>query len=352
MTVAWIIFLALTVACLVFGLSRRMTGRRHALLTFAWLCAAITTTIVIFSLFPGSEASGSALGFSLGGAAAFVVAILLVAVRVQRKLSEQDAAELKLKKTDDRITELTQQLDRLRQHFSPHALESMRVHYYHLDRKNRDRIGIVTGDLRNVDFIDIWVNSENVDMQMSRFYEKSVSGLIRYEGAKHDHAGRVTHDLIADELARVVYGKTPVIAGTAIATPSGELLTRNHVRHVIHSAAAQGEPGFGYRQVQSLERCVREALRLAEQLDQDRDSYSIIFPLLGAGEGGAEPSTTARTLIGAAVDYLNASPTSRVSTVFFLAYTDWELTACQDAVSSIGLSQSREKSAPIVEARR
>ncbi|TCO47383.1 macro domain-containing protein [Actinocrispum wychmicini] len=345
MTAAWIVFLGITVGCLLVGLTPSMVGRRHALLTFAWLCAAITTTIVIFSLFPDSTVTGSTLGFSLGGAAAFVVAILLVAVRVQRKLSEQDTAELWTKAKDDRIADLERQLDRLRQQFSPHAIDAVRVHYYHLGRRDRDRIGIVTGDLRHVDFVDIWVNSENVDMQMSRYYEKSVSGLMRYEGARHDAAGRVTNDVIADELARAVEGRTPVIAGTAIMTSAGELTAKNHVHHVIHSAAVQGEPGSGYRQVQGLDRCVREALRLAEQLGHE--PRSIIFPLLGTGEGGGEPSATARTLIGAAVDYLKGTPTSRLSTVFFLAYTDWELTACQDAVKSLGLSASRESTTAI-----
>lgn len=79
----------------------------------------------------------------------------------------------------------------MRQQYSPHPLEGRHVYLYDVSAENRERIGIVIGDLRNVDFVDIWVNSENVDMQMSRFHERSVSGLIRYEGAQRDQAGRV-----------------------------------------------------------------------------------------------------------------------------------------------------------------
>lgn len=340
MAAAWIVFLAISIGSLILGLNRSLVGRRHALLAFAWLCAAIATTIVVFSFFPESEAKGSTLGVSLGGAAAFVVVVLMLCVRVQKQLLALDNTELLLKERDDRITALSDQLDKLRQQYAPHPLEGRRVYLYDLNGDNRERIGIVTGDLRNVDFVDIWVNSENVDMQMSRFHEKSVSGLIRYEGAEHDHAGRVTSDLVADELAQKVEGQTPVTAGAAVVTSAGMLTEKNHVTHIIHSAAVQGEPGSGYRQVRGLDRCVREALRLAEQLDGNQPR-SIIFPLFGAGEGGAEPTETARKLIGAAIDYVRTVGVSRISTVFFLAYTDWELSACQDATRAFGVHLSR-----------
>jgi O-acetyl-ADP-ribose deacetylase (regulator of RNase III) len=339
--VAASIFLIICIVSLALGLGRSLAGRRHALLTFAWLCAAIATTLVIFSFFPQSQADGSVLGISLGGAAAFVVVILLVSVRTQKQLSALDDTELALKQRDDRIAALADELETLRQHHAPHPLEGKRVYYYDVNGKSMECVGIVTGDLRNVDFVDIWVNSENVDMQMSRFHEKSVSGLIRYEGADRDHAGRVTNDRVADELTREVLGQTPVTAGTAIATSAGKLIETNRVRHIIHSAAVQGEPGTGYRQVRGLERCVREALRLAEQLGDDQEPPSIIFPLLGAGAGGADPRATARTLIGAAVDYLRTTQDSRIQTVFFLAYTDRELSACQAALRAVGLKQSR-----------
>jgi O-acetyl-ADP-ribose deacetylase (regulator of RNase III) len=337
---AWIVFLIISIGSLILGLNRSLVGRRHALMAFAWLCAAIATTIVIFSFFPNSEANGSVLGISLGGAAAFVVVILISCVRVQKQLLALDNAEMIVKEKDDRITALSDQLETLRQQYAPHPLEGRRVYLYDLGVGNRERIGIVTGDLRNVDFVDIWVNSENVDMQMSRFHERSISGLIRYEGAVHDHAGRVTNDLVADELARLVQGQTPVTAGTAIVTSAGMLTEKNHVSHIIHSAVVQGEPGSGYRQVRGLERCVREALRLAEQLG-GHQPRSIVFPLFGTGEGGAEPTTTARTLIGAAIDYMRISDVSRISTVFFLAYTDWELSACQDAMRAFDVHLSR-----------
>jgi len=340
--VAALIAFVVSIASLGLGLSRRFVGRRQAPLTFAYLCAGFAAALVIFSLFPRSQANGSVFGISLGGAGALVVVIVLLAVNTQKRLAKLDDAEVAMKKQDDRIVVLTDELEAFRQRHSPRSLESRLVYYYDVVDAGTERVGIVTGDLRNVDFVDIWVNSENVDMQMSRFHERSVSGLVRYEGADRDNTGRVLNDRVADELARAVLDQTPVTAGTAIATSAGRLTETNRVRHVIHSAAVLGEPGTGYRPVRGLDRCVREALRLAEQLGDDQKPRSIIFPLLGTGAGGAEPLATARTLIGAAVDYLRATPNSKITTVFFLAYTDWELSACRDAMRSLGLNQSKK----------
>jgi hypothetical protein len=42
------------------------------------------------------------------------------------------------------------------------------------------KLCIVTGDILNVDTIDLWVNPENTKMQMDRYYANSVSSNIRY----------------------------------------------------------------------------------------------------------------------------------------------------------------------------
>jgi hypothetical protein len=61
------------------------------------------------------------------------------------------------------------------------------------------RIGLVTGDRENLKIGDVWVNSENVDMQMDRYYGASTSATIRYLGAKkHPITGKVVEDTIAN----------------------------------------------------------------------------------------------------------------------------------------------------------
>jgi O-acetyl-ADP-ribose deacetylase (regulator of RNase III) len=190
------------------------------------------------------------------------------------------------------------------------------------------RIGVITGTILRVRCADIWVNSENTDMEMSRFTEFSVSGIIRYWGAERDPSGRVTADLIANGLAAAVGDRRPVAPGSVFVTGAGALTASNNVRHVIHVAAVQGEPGSGFRQVRRVGQCVTNALIEAERLTRaGRPARTILFPLLGVGVAGAELTSTVQTLLDAAVNYLIATATTTLSTIYFLAYTDLELAA-------------------------
>jgi len=106
-------------------------------------------------------------------------------------------------------------------------------------------VGIVTGDIQNIKDIDVWVNSENTNMQMARHYERSISGTIRYMGAKKDAAKRVVDDVIANELSEIV-GKSGVDPAVVIPTGAGELTKTNGVKKIFHAAAVRGQVGRGY----------------------------------------------------------------------------------------------------------
>ena len=193
--------------------------------------------------------------------------------------------------------------------------------------------GIVCGDLRRVHCAEVWVNSENTDMQMARFNEFSVSSIIRYGGAVRDEAGQVIDDVIADELARKLMGRRPVPPGAAITTTAGQL-RGNGVRYVVHVAAVQGEPGSGFRQIREVGRCVTSALAEVDRIDDQPPAATVLFPLLGTGQGAGELGPTVRALTGAVIDYFIVTPGTNVSTVFFLAYTDAELAACEAAFAA------------------
>jgi hypothetical protein len=213
----------------------------------------------------------------------------------------------------------------------PHALDSGEIMLYRVARAAPDvpdrYLGICCGDIRRARCADVWVNSENTDMQMARWNEFSVSSIIRFEGAERDETGRVVHDLIADELTRRVAGRVPVPPGTAITTGAGEL-TRFGVRRVVHVAAVQGEPGAGFRQVREVGRCVAGALAEVDRIDARLAPASVLFPLLGVGHGGGDLRSTIASMAGAAIDHLAGTPSSPVSVVYLLAYTDLELAAC------------------------
>jgi transcriptional regulator with XRE-family HTH domain len=194
-------------------------------------------------------------------------------------------------------------------------------------------IGIITGDIRRVRCADVWVNPENTDMQMARFNEFSVSSIIRYEGAARDDLGRVVDDRIADELARKVAGRWPVPPAAAVVTGSGEL-ARWGVGHVVHVAAVQGEPGAGFRQIQEVGRCVTSVMTEVEKIRASPQPKTILFPLLGVGQGRGALEATVRAMAGAAIDYFSSGRETRLSTVYFLAYTDVELAVCEKVLAA------------------
>ncbi|WBB93377.1 macro domain-containing protein [Verrucosispora sp. WMMC514] len=198
------------------------------------------------------------------------------------------------------------------------------------------RVGVITADIRQVRCAGIWVNSENTDMVMARVQESSTSAIIRYEGARRDAAGRVVEDTVAQELEAQVAGLRPVGPGEVVVTGAGALRERNGVRYIMHVAAVHGQPGAGFHPVAQVGRCVENVLFAAERLDVGPDGWTILFPLLGAGVGGGNVLTTSRTLVHAAVNYLQTVPATRVGTVLFLAYTDVELDACLVALDEAG----------------
>jgi O-acetyl-ADP-ribose deacetylase (regulator of RNase III) len=171
-------------------------------------------------------------------------------------------------------------------------------------------------------------------MRMAQVDQYSVSAMIRYQGARRDRAGQMINDPIADDLTRAMAGRRQVPAGTAIVTGSGEL-GHYGVRYIVHVASVQGGPGAGFRQVREVGRCVTNALTEIEPLPV----RTVLFPLVGSGQGGAQPQPTAHALVGAAVDYFAAIPASHIAAVFFLAYEDVELVACQAACGAHRLVQ-------------
>jgi hypothetical protein len=215
----------------------------------------------------------------------------------------------------------------------PRPFDSMEVHYYFVPGNRPRYVSIVCGDLRKVRCAEVWVNSENTTMQMARFEEFSVSSIIRYEGAIRSQTGRVLRDTIAEELDRQVAGHRPVPPATAISTGPGELW-RFGVREVVHVAAVQGEPGAGFRQVREIGQCVTNVLTEIDRTREGHRPTTVLFPLLGTGQGHGDLGRTVEALLGAVLGYFRNSPDSGISVVYMLAYTDVELAACRRAFSA------------------
>lgn len=195
-------------------------------------------------------------------------------------------------------------------------------------------IGIITGDIQNIKNVDIWVNSENTNMQMARPYERSISGTIRYLGAVKDKAKRVKEDVIANELVEIVQSGG-VDPGVVIATGSGELAKTHQVKKIFHAASVKGQVGRGYSSIPDIDECVRNALELADSDEMAaEDIHSILFPLMGTGTSKLDAQAVARDLIGAAISYLEENKNSKINKVFFLVYNEQDQEICKHTYST------------------
>ncbi len=194
-------------------------------------------------------------------------------------------------------------------------------------------IGLITGDIQNVTRgVDVWVNSENTNMQMSRPFENSISGIIRYHGAEKEDGLQVT-DTIALALAAKMKGRVSVSPAEVLVTTSGAMKTSHKVERIFHAAAVVGQVGKGYTPIADAASCVTNALDAVKNSPKDcagSNLKSILFPLFGARssrKGGLE--NRIKPLINAAIEYLINNPECSFKRVYFLTYTDKELEVCQ-----------------------
>ena len=219
--------------------------------------------------------------------------------------------------------------DEVRVERKPTPIKKTEFYSYEIKEVPGKVVGIVTGDIQNIKDIDVWVNSENTNMQMARHYDRSISGTIRYMGAKKDAAKRVVEDVIAIELDAIV-GNRGVDPAVVIATSAGELTKTNGVKKIFHAAAVRGQVGRGYLPIADIYECVRNALELADSPDMEKDDlYSIVFPLMGTGTTKLSAQGIANQLIDTAVSYLEENPNSRMNKIYFLAYNQQDFELCE-----------------------
>ncbi|MCB1907994.1 MAG: tetratricopeptide repeat protein [Rhodocyclaceae bacterium] len=217
----------------------------------------------------------------------------------------------------------------------PRVIGSCDIYSYPIRGSHR-KLALITGDLRNVRGIDVWVNSENTNMQMARYYDFAISSMIRYEGARKTRTGHVAEDLIQKELDEIMAGERSVPEGTVIATGPGEL-SRYGVRAVFHAASVRGAIGYGYEPVRDIHRCVTNALALIDDPASNvagSGLASILIPLLGIGFTRGDFRPVLNRQIEAALEYLAGHPESSVDSVYFLAWSEQELALCQSVLRS------------------
>jgi hypothetical protein len=192
-------------------------------------------------------------------------------------------------------------------------------------------VGLITGDIQNITRgVDVWVNSENTNMQMARPFENSISGIIRYHGAEREN-GKVK-DTIAEALSAKMKGRVSVSPGEVLVTTSGAMRKSHNVQRIFHTAAVVGQVGKGYTPIADVASCVVNALNAVKDSHGDCegcDLKSIVFPLMGTRPGrGSSAEERVKPLLDAAIDYLARNVDSSFKKVYFLTYTDKEFEVC------------------------
>jgi hypothetical protein len=228
-------------------------------------------------------------------------------------------------------------LDKLRIGGDTKRLPDGEVYEYAIAGVAGKTLALITGDLTKIRGIDIWVNSENTNMQMARYYDRSVSSTIRYGGAKKDPLGFVIEDTIGLELAALKGHHESVPSAVVLSTSSGELRRTNAVKRVFHAASVIGTLGQGYVQVPNVADCVSKALDLASQESVPEDRLeSILFQLMGAGTAQGDISTTAERLIAACISFLKTRPDCPVKRVYFHVTRETTLEICHSVLEQAG----------------
>ncbi|MFN8383654.1 MAG: macro domain-containing protein [Anaerolineales bacterium] len=220
-------------------------------------------------------------------------------------------------------------LDNLKVERKPKRIGTKNTYLYPIAKVAGKEIGMITGDIQNIKEIDVWVNSENTNMQMARHFERSISATIRYLGAKRDRAGRVIEDLVANELRKEV-GDSDVPAGIVVPTGSGELQKSHNVKKIFHAASVMGQVGRGYMPITEIAECIRNSLKLIDSDELAAENIqSILFPLMGTGTTRLDSDEISKQLIDAAISYVEENPQTKIQKIYFLAYHEEDLNICK-----------------------
>lgn len=318
----------------------------YSTVMISWVLISLFPVVLLFSVFQDSSLTGELTDTSfgtitVGGAFGAFFVLWIMGTRNTLKAINADHNEELIVNLNEQIKDLQGQFDELKSKPSDtRIIAESRKFEYEFKYKRKRILGIITGDIQQARDIDLWVNSENTNLQMARFYDPSISGLIRYLGAKKDKEGNVIEDIIANDLIRSVSGTNAdssikkndfpsVKPGMAFITTSGELKRTHKVQAIIHVATVFGEIGQGYTPLKNMGVCIQNALIKANEFaNEKKKNVSIVFPLLGTGTAKKNLDAVVQSLFYTALAYFETNHDSRIERVYFLAWKEYEKETC------------------------
>jgi nudix-type nucleoside diphosphatase (YffH/AdpP family) len=202
-------------------------------------------------------------------------------------------------------------------------------------------VGYKMGDIKYVKGVDVWVNGENSDMTMDRFIGRSISARIRSMGA-NKKGDSIVDDTVQESLRGLMGERANVDIGTVFITESGMLRSTHDVQRIFHVAAVKGGLGEGVKADSTkLKLCTENILAEVEQENKGiirkfSGNYldSILFPMIGAGDGGLQTRTVAEEIIPAAINYFKSTPNPTIREIYFLAFRLREKNACDKVLDA------------------
>ena len=203
-------------------------------------------------------------------------------------------------------------------------------------------VGYKTGYIDYIKDVSIWVNSENTDMMMDRFIGRSISSKIRSLGANKDDDNNIIDDVIQESLRGAIGERAHVKIGTVLVTESGMLRATHHVHRIFHVAAVEGGLGTGVKaDPDNLRTCTENVLT---RVDRENNGFwrrlrkhnldSILFPMMGAGDGGVAIEAVADKIIPPAINYFRTTPNPTLNEIYFLAFRLRDKSACDKVLES------------------
>ncbi|MEQ9315399.1 MAG: hypothetical protein RLN72_06060 [Henriciella sp.] len=184
------------------------------------------------------------------------------------------------------------------------------------DRVSHPKILIFEGNIAAANCFDIWVNSENIQMEMARFWDRSISARIRQLGAVN--IGKPGEDRRKDALglalAEEMGTRTTVDVGKVFMTmtdPASKLNACNKVECVAHVASTiPNETTYGFDSGGKIRECVKNIFAGIKSFgDKHRPKSglrlnSVLIPLLGSGDGGTHPALVAHQIVATLADLI------------------------------------------------
>jgi nudix-type nucleoside diphosphatase (YffH/AdpP family) len=211
--------------------------------------------------------------------------------------------------------------------------EKSRTFRYKVSAGQGKIIGIKTGNIKATNDVDVWVNSENTDMMMDRFFGRSVSATIRSLGARKSDDGRaITEDTIGKALAAELGLRNFVKPGTVLQTTAGELERTHNVRQIFHVASVAGRIGAGIST--SLSNLALSMDNVLKAISAARRYKSALVPVFGTGQGGYPVADVAPLLVKRALGFFEEYPRSSLKEIYFLAYSEGDLETLKNAIES------------------